>query len=327
MLDLMLEGTPNRLSAVLDEEDRKLLLEGGARRKPMSIGSINSSTPPTEMPTIPTIAAEDLVPDVLEEEEEFGFTQSSQGHRSQAYSLEPSRTFRSPDATLDLSRLALEVGVNQHPWATPRSSTPASPRASTPAHRTPTAIQIVTPPTPRRQTETEHVGDESILLATENVIRVGKGFESSRSFRGRQTPTSSASFYNGHQSSENIATRSSADKQSPETLGFSSMAHQSESMRAKKVANRRSSIFATLRGRQQAEMTGISSDTYFANDFGEVPPLPTLTLTPTNDPYAEHGMATGGQRSNTLTHRMKKAFLRVVSNPNGNRPATIGVAS
>lgn len=341
MLDLLSDTPPTRLSAILDDESRKLLLEGGVRRKPMSIGSINSSTPPTEMPTIPTIAVEDLGPIGIARESSFYARAQSPSHQgSESYQLEPSRSYRSPDTTLDLSRLAQEVGVNSHRWATPRSSTMPTSRSSTPAHRTPTSIQIVTPPTPQKRpapAEAE-VNDDSLLIASENVVRVGKGYESSKSFRGRGA-TSSASFYQARQSTENIAPRDSSDKQrSPDALTFAPNPNaptQSESMRTKKAANRRSSIFATLRGRQHGEMTGISSTTYFAsaNEFSIEPvTAPSPSPSPAYDPYsmydpAEHGVSTGQQRANTLTNRMKKAFLRVVSNPATNRPATIGVAS
>lgn len=319
LLDLVAAGPGSRLSAVLDDDSRRILREGGLPRKPMSIGSINSSSPPTEMPTIPTIAVEDIqgaAGDSVGHDSFYAVKQPS-FQQPHSYHLEPSRSYQSPDATLDLSKLADEVGVNRHPWATPRSSSrPPTPSSSSPALAPPpvhqSIIQIVTPPTPKRPGEFNNV-----LLSSDNVVRVGNGYESVKSHRGRN-PTSSASFYHSRQSTENVAPRSSFEGGSRSRNGEP----QSESVRAKKAAHRRSSIFATLRGRQ-TESSGISSASFFAaaDEFG-IPATPT----PIHEVHGSYD-GLGTPRSNTLSHRLKKAFLRVVSTQDMNRATTVDVAS
>ena len=317
--DLLASGPGTRLSAVADDDRSERSGKNGMSQKALSVGSIESSIPPTEMPTIPTIPMEDI-PGMNPRTDNFYACEQAnrQSDTMLSHQLEVSR-----DSTLDLSRLAEQVGVNRHPWSTPRSSRAPTPRAST---STPTpacqpSIQIVTPPTPKRPAQFDRV-----LLSTDNVVRVGNGYESLKSHRGR-SPTSSSSFYRARQSMENITSRDSSDH--PEGRSFSRNAEsQSGSTRAKKASHRRSSIFATLRGRQHIENTGISSASYFASadaDFGVIPPVP-----PPHDSrntYDELGRSTPQQRANTLTGRLKKAFMRVVSTQDINRAATIGVVS
>ena len=95
-----------------------------------------------------------------------------------------------------------QVGVNRHPWSTPRSSRAPTPRASTstptPAYHT--SIQIVTPPTPKRPAEFDRV-----LLSTENVVRVQ--IKSNEGVRHT---------YNAYMRS---LMRSAPESQTPETTG------------------------------------------------------------------------------------------------------------
>jgi hypothetical protein len=313
--DLLASGIGTRLPAVADDDRSERSGKNGMSQKALSVGSIESSIPPTEMPTIPTIPMDDI-PGMDPRTDNFYACEQAnrQSDTMLSHPLEVSR-----DSTLDLVRLAEQVGVNRHPWSTPRSSRAPTPRASTstptPAHQP--SIQIVTPPTPKRPAEFDRV-----LLSTDNVVRVGNGYESLKSHRGR-SPTSSSSFYRARQSMENITSRDSSDR----VRSFSRNAEsQSESTRAKKASRRRSSIFATLRGRQNIENTGISSASYFTSaDFGVIPPVPPPH--DTRNTYDELGRSTPQQRANTLTGRLKKAFMRVVSTQDINRAATIGVVS
>lgn len=322
--DLLASGPRSRLSAVADEDRSERF--NGMSQKALSVGSIESSEPPTEMPTIPTIAVDDIMNSPSKAARADSFYACEQTSRQSdtmlSRDLETSRSRRTQDTTLDLARLAMEVGVNRHPWSTPRSSRAPTPHASTPA---PTSahqpsIQIVTPPTPKRPVEFDRV-----LLSTDNVVRVGNGYESVKSHQGR-SPTSSSSFYRTRQSMENYAPRDLSD--CPERRPLSRNAEsQSESVRAKKASHRRSSIFATLRGRQHIESVGVSSASYFAStDFGAAPSTPPLPRTP-HGTYDELGRGTPQQRANTLTGRLKKAFMRVVSSQDMNRAATISVTS
>lgn len=332
----------------------------------MSMGSIDSSGPPTEMPTIPTINMHELDRSVAVEalpEDYFSPTEQSVQElrgRSPYHESEPSRSYHSPNSTtLDLSRLAREVGVNQHPWSMPRSSTPVSPRASTSAVNRSVASPSSPPPRPSTSfsqhqqlapvysraaspfSPTEHHHIDHRLLSSENVVRVGKGYESSRShhFRNAAAPTSSSTFYDQQQSSTGASTSTPHLLAPVENIAPLPPRNSLRAATAgKKNAHRRSGMFATFLGRELGHThdgnVGISSASYFAGvgEFGAVGgAAPVLdngnagtygtTLMPPpmapHDPWAEFDSET--PRSNTLSKRFKKAFSRVVSNPGLNR--------
>lgn len=319
--DLLAPGPGTRLSAIEDNCRSERSKTNGASQKAFSVGSIESSEPPTEMPTIPTIAMGDIIDSSSKAVRTNDFYSCEQISRQpNAMLSHPLETSR--DSTLDLARLATEVGVNRHPWSTPRASPAPAPRASTPAStsaRQP-SVQIVTPATPKRPSEFDRV-----LLSTDNVVRVGNAYESAKSHRGR-SPISS-SFYHTRQSMENVVSRDSFDVHSEGRASSKNAEPQSGNMRAKMRSSRRSSVIAALRGRQHVENTSTPSALYFApNEFGAVPSPPPPPHN-THVVYDELGRGTPQQRANTFTNRLKKAFMRVVSTQDMNRAATISVAS
>ncbi|KAF8322460.1 hypothetical protein DL93DRAFT_1000182 [Clavulina sp. PMI_390] len=333
-----------RLSAVLDDESKRILREGGV---PMSTGSIDSTEVPEEYPTIPTILPEDL-PSSNPDETTSSMQQPVEAPRpstsmsiSKPYGVESSRAYLNPKSSLDLGKLAEEVGVNKHPWAAPRNLRSPTPGPSTPVtqeHPVPSAtpspppvqhrrssIQIATPPAPKRP-----VAPETVLVIGDNVVRVGNGYESIKSHKGR-APHAPSSFHRARHSTENLV---AADE------SFSYENPRSESTRAKNQANRRSGIFATLRGKQH-EVQGISSAQYFAamqaNEFVVVPADVEPTSVPETmspQPHTPEEVVAppqqdtfAGQRSDTLSNRLRKAFKRVVSTQDMNRSPPIRVGA
>ncbi|KAF9519653.1 hypothetical protein BS47DRAFT_1076166 [Hydnum rufescens UP504] len=302
------EGGPvegKRLSAILGPSDRKLFQEGRNPSKQPSCSSLASSAAHHTPKSVPMIEVVDASGPVQNAEEVPA---------QHAPAVEQTKSHWGPDTTLDYAQLnrSASSGFYNEP-RNPLSSRSASlsPPPIPTSYKAPNTNTNTSPPQSPQNPKDEGTY-ERLLLSAPSVVRHGKGYQSDQSLR----PVSST-FYQVHHPSTEFILESTAD--TVEEPRSRSRQFQNNSLSAKTKSHRRGGIFATLRGREQAEAVA------FAREFGapEKPIEPPGSGTP---PDPEHESSTNDRRD-TLTLRMKRAFMRVVSTPVTTRAIAVGALS